>query len=174
MALAVAGFVVLRRRGQPLFILLAPFALVLIVSVTSYGILRFRAPADVALVVLGAVALDALLGSRRSGAALGGVRHELSVGPGPAASAAASRRAAWTWARTLRRASSSSRTAGTSTCLIDSFDPLRSAHATPTSVTRKPSRRASASTSASNTQPVRRWREKTASAALPRQSLKPQ
>jgi hypothetical protein len=60
MALAVAAFVILRRRGQPLFILAAPFALVLLVSVTSYGILRFRAPADVALVVLGAVALDAL------------------------------------------------------------------------------------------------------------------
>ena len=45
---------------------------------------------------------------------------------------------------------------------------------TPTSVTRKPSPRASASTSASKTQPVRRWREKTASAALARQSLKPQ
>jgi hypothetical protein len=62
MILSGAGFVVLRRRGQPLFILAAPFALVLLVSVTSYGILRFRAPADVALVVLGAVALDALWG----------------------------------------------------------------------------------------------------------------
>jgi hypothetical protein len=60
MALSVFAFVVLRRRGQPLFILAAPFVLVLLVSVTSYGILRFRAPADVALVVLGAVALDAL------------------------------------------------------------------------------------------------------------------
>jgi Dolichyl-phosphate-mannose-protein mannosyltransferase len=60
MALAVAAFVILRRRGQPLFILAAPFVLVLLVSVTSYGILRFRAPADVALVVLGAVTLDAI------------------------------------------------------------------------------------------------------------------
>jgi hypothetical protein len=60
MALAAAAFVILRRRREPLFILAAPFALVLFVSVTSYGILRFRAPADVALVVLGAVALDAL------------------------------------------------------------------------------------------------------------------
>jgi hypothetical protein len=64
LALAVVGFVTLRRRGQPLFILLAPFALVVLVSVTSYGILRFRAPADVALVVLGAVALDGLLRGR--------------------------------------------------------------------------------------------------------------
>jgi hypothetical protein len=64
LALAVFGFVALRRRGQPLFILAAPFALVVLVSVTSYGILRFRAPADVALVVLGAVAIDALLRAR--------------------------------------------------------------------------------------------------------------
>jgi 4-amino-4-deoxy-L-arabinose transferase-like glycosyltransferase len=75
LALAVVGFLALRRRGQPLFILAAPFVLVLFVSVTSYGILRFRAPADVALVVLGGVAIDALLGRR-----LGGVRHERSVG----------------------------------------------------------------------------------------------
>ncbi len=65
MVLAVAGLVVLRRRRQPLFILAAPILLVVFVSVTAYGILRFRAPADVALVVLGAVAVDALLGSRR-------------------------------------------------------------------------------------------------------------
>jgi 4-amino-4-deoxy-L-arabinose transferase-like glycosyltransferase len=64
MLLALAGFLVLRRRRQPLFILLAPFLLVVVVSVTAYGILRFRAPADVALVVLAAVALDALLASR--------------------------------------------------------------------------------------------------------------
>jgi len=64
MLLAAGGLLVLRRRGQPLFILLAPFALVLFLSVTAYGILRFRAPADVALIVLGAVALDALLDRR--------------------------------------------------------------------------------------------------------------
>jgi hypothetical protein len=60
MLLAVVGFVVLRRRRQPLFILIAPFVLVVLVSITSYGVLRFRAPADVALVILAAVALDAL------------------------------------------------------------------------------------------------------------------
>jgi hypothetical protein len=59
--LVVWGLLVLRRRRQPLFILLAPFALVLLVSVGAYGVLRFRAPADVALIVLAAVGLDALL-----------------------------------------------------------------------------------------------------------------
>jgi hypothetical protein len=67
LALAVAGFVALRRRGQPLFILAAPFVLVLLVSVASYGILRFRAPADVALVVLGAVGIDALTAAIKGG-----------------------------------------------------------------------------------------------------------
>jgi 4-amino-4-deoxy-L-arabinose transferase-like glycosyltransferase len=59
--LAPVGLLALRRRGKPVLPLLAPFAMVLIVSLTAYGILRFRAPADVALVVLGAIALDALL-----------------------------------------------------------------------------------------------------------------
>jgi len=70
MALAVVGFVILRRRRAPLFILIAPFVLVLLVSITSYGSLRFRAPADVALVVVGAVGLDALWprGDRPEGA----------------------------------------------------------------------------------------------------------
>jgi 4-amino-4-deoxy-L-arabinose transferase-like glycosyltransferase len=59
------GLVVLRRRGQPLFILLAPLVLVVMVSAGAYGILRFRAPADVALIVLASVALDALLSRRK-------------------------------------------------------------------------------------------------------------
>jgi hypothetical protein len=60
MALSVLGFIELRRRGSPLFILAAPFLLVVFVSVTAYGSLRFRAPADVALVALGAVGIDAV------------------------------------------------------------------------------------------------------------------
>jgi 4-amino-4-deoxy-L-arabinose transferase-like glycosyltransferase len=58
---AVAGAVVLRRRGQPLFILLAPFVLIVLVSATAYGVLRFRTPADPVIIVLATVALDALL-----------------------------------------------------------------------------------------------------------------
>ena len=87
MLLAVAGFVVLRRRRQPLFILIAPFLLVVLVSVTAYGILRFRAPADVALVVLAAVAIDALLGSRRQAPRSAGSATRWPSGPGSAASA---------------------------------------------------------------------------------------
>ena len=61
---AIAGAVLLRRRREPLALLLAPVALVVVVSATAYGILRFRAAADVAIVVLAAVALDALVGRR--------------------------------------------------------------------------------------------------------------
>jgi 4-amino-4-deoxy-L-arabinose transferase-like glycosyltransferase len=64
MALTPLGLVALRGTGRPVFPLLAPFALVLVVSLTAYGILRFRAAADVSLIVLGAVALDALVPAR--------------------------------------------------------------------------------------------------------------
>ena len=56
--LAAAGAVVLRRRGQPLRLLLALPLLVSVVAVLSYGSSRFRAAAEVAVVVLAAVALE--------------------------------------------------------------------------------------------------------------------
>jgi 4-amino-4-deoxy-L-arabinose transferase-like glycosyltransferase len=55
--LAFAGAVMLRRRGEPIGFLLAPFALVVVVSIFAYGTPRFRVPAEVPLVVLAAVAL---------------------------------------------------------------------------------------------------------------------
>jgi 4-amino-4-deoxy-L-arabinose transferase-like glycosyltransferase len=58
--LAVAGAVMLRRRGQPPAILLAPVLLVSLVALASYGSTRFRAAAEVAIVVLAAVAIDAV------------------------------------------------------------------------------------------------------------------
>jgi hypothetical protein len=63
--LAIAGLVVLRRlRTAPLAVLLAPFVLVAAVSVFGYGSPRFRAPAEISIVVLAAVALAAI-GDRR-------------------------------------------------------------------------------------------------------------
>jgi hypothetical protein len=63
--LAVAGLIMLRRRRTvPLGILLAPVALVVVVSVLGYGSPRFRVPAEVSIVVLAAVALAAI-GERR-------------------------------------------------------------------------------------------------------------
>jgi 4-amino-4-deoxy-L-arabinose transferase-like glycosyltransferase len=56
-ALAVAGAVMLRRRGERVGILLAPFVVVVAVSILAYGTPRFRVPAEVPLLVLAAVAL---------------------------------------------------------------------------------------------------------------------
>jgi 4-amino-4-deoxy-L-arabinose transferase-like glycosyltransferase len=56
--LAIAGAVILRRRGEPLGLLLVPIALVVIVSIVGYGTPRFRVPAEIPIVVLAAVALS--------------------------------------------------------------------------------------------------------------------
>jgi 4-amino-4-deoxy-L-arabinose transferase-like glycosyltransferase len=58
--LGAAGALVLRRRGQPLLILGAPFFLIVIMGALVYGSTRFRVAFEPALVVLAAVALDAL------------------------------------------------------------------------------------------------------------------
>jgi hypothetical protein len=55
---AVAGGVILRRRGVRLHPLLAMVVLVVIVSGVFYGIPRFRIPAEIAIVVLAAAAFD--------------------------------------------------------------------------------------------------------------------
>lgn len=64
--LAVAGAVVLRRRREPLVVLLAPCVLVVLMGLTTYGSTRFRFAAEPAVVVLAAVALEALLRRRRA------------------------------------------------------------------------------------------------------------
>lgn len=58
---AVAGGVVLRRRGQRLLPLGAQVALVTATAAMVWGAVRFRSPADVAMVVLAGVALDRVL-----------------------------------------------------------------------------------------------------------------
>jgi 4-amino-4-deoxy-L-arabinose transferase-like glycosyltransferase len=65
--LGIAGAVVLRRRGQPLALLVAPVAVAVAVSVLGYGTPRFRVPAEIPLVVLAAVALAAVAGRGASG-----------------------------------------------------------------------------------------------------------
>jgi hypothetical protein len=52
---AIAGAVILRRRGEPLRILVAPLVFVTLVAALSYGSTRFRVAAEPALVVLAAV-----------------------------------------------------------------------------------------------------------------------
>jgi 4-amino-4-deoxy-L-arabinose transferase-like glycosyltransferase len=63
--LAIAGAVLLVRRREPLRVLLAPVALVTIVSALGWGITRFRHAAEISIVILAAVALSAAL-ERRS------------------------------------------------------------------------------------------------------------
>ena len=58
--LTIAGAVVLRRRRTTAWPLLVPIALATVIAVTTQGAVRYRAPAEVSLVVLAAVALDAL------------------------------------------------------------------------------------------------------------------
>jgi 4-amino-4-deoxy-L-arabinose transferase-like glycosyltransferase len=58
------GLLLLWRRRKPVVLLLAPLALAVAVSLVGYGIPRFRHPADLALVVLAAVAYDELFRGR--------------------------------------------------------------------------------------------------------------
>jgi len=55
---AVAGGVILHRRRVRLLPLLAMPVLVVIVSAAFYGIPRFRVPAEIAIIVLAAAAVD--------------------------------------------------------------------------------------------------------------------
>jgi 4-amino-4-deoxy-L-arabinose transferase-like glycosyltransferase len=64
--LAIAGAWRLHARRQPLRLLLAPFVLVVLVSLGAYGFTRFRIAAEPALVVLAALTLAGLWQGRRS------------------------------------------------------------------------------------------------------------
>lgn len=54
---AIAGGLVLHGRGRTVWPLLAPVVVVTLISALFYGLLRFRVPAEVSLVVLAGVAL---------------------------------------------------------------------------------------------------------------------
>jgi 4-amino-4-deoxy-L-arabinose transferase-like glycosyltransferase len=60
----VAGAVILRRRRVPITPLLAQFVVVTVTAVVVYGLVRFRIPAEVSIVVLSAVTVDRLFGPR--------------------------------------------------------------------------------------------------------------
>jgi hypothetical protein len=64
MALAIAGLVVLRRRGQPVWPYLMLAVSVAIAVAFTYGIQRFRIPVDTVAPVLAAVAIDAWIRRR--------------------------------------------------------------------------------------------------------------
>lgn len=60
MPLAIAGLVVLRRRGAQIYPLLAQPLLVTVTAAGTFGITRYRAGAEVTIVVCAAVALGAI------------------------------------------------------------------------------------------------------------------
>lgn len=64
--LAVIGAVLLRRRRRLLWPLLSTAVIVTLTSALFYGIVRFRIPAEVAIVVLAAVTIDAAIDRVRS------------------------------------------------------------------------------------------------------------
>jgi 4-amino-4-deoxy-L-arabinose transferase-like glycosyltransferase len=66
--LAIAGALILRRRGEPLGFLVAPVVLVVAVAILGYGTPRFRVPAEIPIVVLASVAIAAVAEARSSGA----------------------------------------------------------------------------------------------------------
>lgn len=59
--LAVVGGASMRRRRVPIWPMLTVAAMVTLTAALTFGLTRYRVPADAALVVLGAVGLDALL-----------------------------------------------------------------------------------------------------------------
>jgi hypothetical protein len=66
-ALALYGLAVLRRRRAILVVLLAPPVMVTLMSLGGYGLTRFRLAAEASIVILAAVALDALARRRAGG-----------------------------------------------------------------------------------------------------------
>jgi hypothetical protein len=61
LALAIPGLILLRRRGAPTAILLLPAAVVTIASALSFGWLRYRFGADIALTVFAAATVEMAL-----------------------------------------------------------------------------------------------------------------
>jgi 4-amino-4-deoxy-L-arabinose transferase-like glycosyltransferase len=76
----VYGLVLMRRRGVPLAPLLAGLWLTLAATVLGYGVPRFRLPADVALTVLGGVAVAALGGAAGAGSEVASPRSAAAGG----------------------------------------------------------------------------------------------
>jgi 4-amino-4-deoxy-L-arabinose transferase-like glycosyltransferase len=67
LALGVWGLALLHRRRETLLVLLAPAAMVTIMSFLGYGITRFRMAAEISIVVLAAVALAGIVERARAG-----------------------------------------------------------------------------------------------------------
>jgi hypothetical protein len=67
---AIYGAIVLRRRGTPLSPLLGLAVAVTLTAALTFGVTRYRVPAEVSLVILAAVGLDAAISRWRARAGL--------------------------------------------------------------------------------------------------------
>ena len=74
---ALVGAVLLRRRRVPISPLVAPVIVSTLSAMLAFGNPRYRSSADIVLVVLAAVAVDALCERRGWGARFGGRRHHV-------------------------------------------------------------------------------------------------
>ena len=81
LAPAVAGIVVLHRRGRALYPLLAFVAIVVVATAATYGETRLRAAAEVSLVLLAAVGIDAGLRSMHRQGGSDGAAVDRAVTP---------------------------------------------------------------------------------------------
>jgi 4-amino-4-deoxy-L-arabinose transferase-like glycosyltransferase len=80
--LAVAGMEVLRRRRGPLLVLAAWIPIATFTAATTFGNTRYRTAAETSLVILAAVAADAILERRHPGVPGTGQPVEASQPPG--------------------------------------------------------------------------------------------
>ena len=82
---AIGGAVLLRRRGEPLAILLAPILLVVLTTTLVWGLPRLRYAAEIPLLVLAGVTLAHLLGARPARSPRWPRRAAAPDGPAPGA-----------------------------------------------------------------------------------------
>jgi len=80
--LAVAGMEIVRRRRGPLLVLAAWIPIATFTAATTFGNTRYRTAAETSLVILAAVAVDALLDRRHPGLTRPGQPVEASQPPG--------------------------------------------------------------------------------------------
>ncbi|MCU1452362.1 MAG: hypothetical protein JWN46_508 [Acidimicrobiales bacterium] len=91
---AFAGAVLLRRRRVRVWPLLITGVMVTLTALYAYGSVRFRTPADLAILVLAAVAIDALLPGRRDDGPGSRAYRRGDRGPAPSPSSVAGTSAA--------------------------------------------------------------------------------
>ena len=89
--LAGYGLVLMRRRGQTIIPMVAFAAMITFTAASTFGITRYRVPVEVCLVVLAAIALDAMWSRWRGGGTATADTVDGAVGPADGEASAGSR-----------------------------------------------------------------------------------